>query len=60
MGHPPGKLDHCPGQCIFVITLRRLVALCAAWLIHQLARSSLTHPMCFKCMGYRTAPSFRA
>jgi hypothetical protein len=37
-----------------------VVALRAARLIHQSARSSLTHPMGFKCMGYGTAPSVRA
>jgi hypothetical protein len=47
------------GWSIFVFTLCRLVALRAAWLIHQLARSSLTHPM-LAGMAHRTTPSFRA
>jgi hypothetical protein len=36
-----------------------LVALRAAWLVHQSARPPLTHPM-LAGMVYRTASSFRA
>ena len=54
-----GKFDHCPGECILVFALCRLVALRAAWLIHQPARMSLTHPMLTR-MAHRTTPSFRA
>ena len=45
---------------IFVFTLCRLVALRAAWLIHQLARSPLTDAMLLLRMAHRTTPSFRA
>jgi hypothetical protein len=48
-----------PGESIFVFTLCRLVALRAAWLIHQLARPPLTHAL-LAGMVYRTAPSLRA
>jgi hypothetical protein len=48
------------GESIFVFALCRLVALRAAWLLRQLARLALTHPMFFPSMGNRTAPSFRA
>jgi hypothetical protein len=37
-----GQRDDGAGQCIFVVTLCRLVALRAPWLIYQLARSPLT------------------
>jgi hypothetical protein len=37
--------DDGPGQCIFIVTLCRPVALRAAWLRHQLARMSLAHSM---------------
>jgi len=55
-----GQLDNGPGQCIFIVTLCRLVALRAAWLIHQLARSPLTNAMLFPRMAHRTTPPFRA
>src|SRR5271170_1254580 len=55
-----GQLDNGPGQCIFVLTLCRLVALRAAWLIHQLARSPLTHATLSTRMAHRTTPPFRA
>jgi hypothetical protein len=55
-----GQLNNGPGQCIFVLTLCRLVALRAAWLIHQLARSPLTHAMLSTRMAHRTTPPFRA
>jgi hypothetical protein len=48
------------GEIILVFTLYRLVTLCAAWLLRQLARLTLTHPMFFPSMGNRTAPSFWA
>src|SRR5277367_4024001 len=51
-----GQLKNGPGQCIFVLTLCRLVALCAAWLIHQLARTPLTHAMLSTRMAHRTTP----
>jgi hypothetical protein len=54
------SVPNSPDQCIFVVTLCRLVALRAAWLIHQSARLPLTHPMCLKRMGYRTARTVRA
>jgi hypothetical protein len=44
--------DH-TGQCIFIVTLCRLVALRAAWLIHQLASSPLTNAMLFPRMAHR-------
>jgi hypothetical protein len=34
-----GHRDDDPGQCILVVTLCRLMALRAEWLLHQLARS---------------------
>jgi hypothetical protein len=55
-----GQLDNGPGQCIFIVTLCRLVALRAPWLIHQLARSPLTDAMLFLRMAHRTTPPFRA
>jgi hypothetical protein len=54
-----GQFDNGLRESIFVFTLCRLVALRAAWLIHQLARSPLTHST-LACMGNRTAPSLRA
>jgi hypothetical protein len=53
-----GQHDNGPGQCIFIITLCRLVALRALWLIHQLARSPLTDAMLFPRMAHRTTPRF--
>jgi len=47
------------GESIFVFALCGLVALRAAWLVHQLARSTLTHPM-LAGKVYRNAPSLRA
>jgi hypothetical protein len=55
-----GQRDNGPGQCIFIVTLCRLVALCAAWLIHQLARSPLTDAMLLPRMAHRATPPFRA
>src|ERR1700739_4549843 len=40
-----GKFDHSPGECILVFARCRSVALRAAWLVHQSARTSLTQPM---------------
>src|SRR5271169_6038951 len=54
-----GQRDDGPGQCIFVVTLCRLVALRAAWLLHQLARMSLAHST-LTGMAHRTTPSLRA
>ena len=54
-----GQRDDGPGQCIFVVTLCRLVALRATWLIDQLARMSLTHSM-LTGMAHRTTPPLRA
>jgi hypothetical protein len=54
-----GQQNNGLGESTFVFALCRLVALCAAWLVHQLARSPLTHAL-FAGMLYRTAPSFRA
>jgi len=55
-----GQSDDGPGQGIFVVTLCRLVALRAPWLIHQLARSPLTEAMLLPRMAHRTTPPFRA
>jgi hypothetical protein len=46
-------------KSIFVFALCRLVALCAAWLVHQPARPPLTHALVLS-MIRRNAPSFRA
>ena len=46
-------------ESIFVFALCRLIALRAAWLVHQLARTPFTHPMLAR-MGNRIAPSLRA
>jgi hypothetical protein len=47
-------------QLIFVCSLRRLVALHAAWLIHQSARMSFCHPMLLLRMIHRPTASLRA
>jgi hypothetical protein len=47
------------GERIFVFAQRQLIALCAAWLVHQPARPPLTHAL-FLSMIYSTASSFRA
>jgi hypothetical protein len=54
-----GQLDDCSGESIFVFTLCRLMALRAAWLVHQSARPPFTHSM-FAGMVNRNASSFRA
>ena len=54
-----GQGDDGPGQSIFVVSLRWLVALRAALLIHELARMSLAHSM-LTGIAHRTPPSFRA
>ena len=48
------------GECIFVVPLRRPVALAATWLLHHTARQPLAHPMRLPRMDHRIAPSFRA
>ena len=48
------------GERIFIVSLRRPVALGAAWLLHHTARQPLAHPMRITRMQHRTAPSFRA
>ncbi len=55
-----GQYDYRFGQRVFVLAVYRLVALRAAWLIHQLARPTLAYAMLFTGMAYRTASSFRA
>ena len=45
---------------IFVVSLYRSVALRAAWLVHQVARSSLADSMHAAGMADRTTPSLRA
>jgi hypothetical protein len=54
-----GQQNNGLGESIFVFALCRLVALRTAWLVHQLARSPLTHAL-LAGMLYRTAPLFRA
>ena len=54
-----GQRNDGPGQRVFVVPLRGLVALRAAWLIHQLARMTLTRPLLF-CMFHSDAPPLRA
>jgi hypothetical protein len=56
---PYGQVHAGPGEGILVFALRRLIALRAAWLVHQLARPTLTHGL-FLRMIHRTAPSLRA
>ena len=41
-----GQLDDGPGECILVLALCQLVALRAAWLVHQPARPTLTQSLC--------------
>jgi hypothetical protein len=54
-----GQFDDGLRESILIFALCRLIALRAAWLIYQVARPPLTHPM-LVCMGNRTAPSLRA
>ena len=54
-----GQLHDGLGECIFVFALCQLIALRAAWLVHQPARPPFTHAL-FLSMIHRTAPSFRA
>ncbi len=54
-----GQRDDGPGQRVFVVPLRGLVALRAAWLINQLARMTLTRPLLF-CIFHSDAPPLRA
>jgi len=51
-----GEFNDGPGQRIFVIAQRRLIALRAAWLIHQLARMSLTRATLLRVLYCATAP----
>ena len=55
-----GQCDNRSGQCIFVVTLCRPVALRASWLFHWKARMPLAQPMHLSCMVHRTATSLRA
>jgi hypothetical protein len=48
------------GKRIFVVSLCRPIALCAAWLFHHTARTPLAHAMRITRMDHRTASSFRA
>src|SRR5579859_2883596 len=54
-----GQLNDGLRESILVFALCRLIPLRAAWLVHQLARTSFTHPMLAR-MCNRTAPSLRA
>jgi hypothetical protein len=54
-----GQLEDGPGRSIFILTLCRLIALRAAWMIHQLARQPLAHALLL-CMSCRTTPSLWA
>jgi len=54
-----GRRDDRLRQRIFVLSLCRLVALRAAWLIHQPARTPLAQAL-FLSMVRRTAPTLRA
>ncbi len=54
-----GQLHDGPGESIFVFALCQLIALRAAWLLHQPARSALTQAL-FLSMIHRTTPSFTA
>jgi hypothetical protein len=54
-----GRRDDRLRQRIFVLSLCRLVALRAAWLIHQLARPPLAQAL-FLSMVRRTSPTLRA
>jgi hypothetical protein len=40
-----GQFDDGPGQRVFLVSLCRLIALRAAWLVNQLARMTLTCPL---------------
>src|SRR6202041_513034 len=54
-----GKIGDGPGERVFILAPCQMVALGAAWLIHQPACPSFAHAL-FLRMIYRTAPSFRA
>jgi len=54
-----GQDDDGLGKSIFVFALCRLIALRAAWLLHQLARSPLTDAL-FTGIVDRTTPPLRA
>ena len=55
-----GQRDDGLSKRFFVVSLRRPVALGAAWLLHHTARQPFAHPMPITRMDHRTAPSFRA
>ena len=44
------------GQRVLVVPLRGLIALRAAWLVHQLARMTLTRPLLLGVFYSDTAP----
>jgi len=48
------------GKRIFVVSLCRPIALCAAWLFHYTARTPLAQAMRLPHMVHRTTPSFKA
>jgi hypothetical protein len=54
-----GQQDGGLGESIFIFPLCRLIALRAAWLVYQLARSPLAHALLLS-MIHRTASSLRA
>src|ERR1700722_1025890 len=54
-----GKIGDGPGERVFILAPCQMVALGAAWLVHQPARPPFAHAL-FLRMIYRTAPSFRA
>ena len=54
-----GELHDGLGECILIFALCQLIALRAAWLVHQSARSPLTHAF-LPGMIYCTTPSIRA
>jgi len=54
-----GKLDDGLRESSFVFSLCRLIALRAAWLVHQLARPSLTQALLLSRIN-RNTPTLRA
>jgi len=55
-----GQRSEGPGECIFVISLHRSVALRAAWLFYHTARLPLAYPVRLPRMAHRTTHSFSA
>ena len=51
-----GQRDDGPGQRVLVVPLRGLIALRAAWLVHQLARMTLARPLLLGVFYSDTAP----